>query len=59
MSILIDPTNVSAYYEGYPKDFNRYAVFQLVQNNPTELAAYEAWVAARSTQFAGNNPPLA
>jgi hypothetical protein len=56
MSIIIDPNNVSAYYDTYPEDFNRYAVFQLVQNNPTELAAYEAWVAARSAA-AINTPP--
>ena len=49
VSIIIDPNNVPAYYEGDAKDFNRYAVFQLVQNNSAELAAYEAWVAARST----------
>jgi hypothetical protein len=56
MSTIIDPTNVPAYHEGYPKDFNRYAVFQLVQNNPTELAAYEAWL-VQQTAASINTPP--
>jgi hypothetical protein len=41
-------------YQNNP-DYNRYSVWASLQNNPTELAAYEAWIAEQSAA-AINNP---
>ena len=50
MSILLDPNNISEYYRNVP-NYNLYLVQKAIaeSSDPTgELAAYKAWVAARS-----------
>jgi hypothetical protein len=54
MSIILTPDNVVEYYTTV-KDYNVYAVIQIVQNDPVALAAYEAFLVAR-TAAAISNP---
>jgi hypothetical protein len=55
MSEIITEANVVDYYTN-TKDYNRYAVMQVIQNDSIALAAYNAWLVAR-IDAAVSNPP--
>jgi hypothetical protein len=48
MSQPINPANLAATYTTEP-DYNLYAVEDLALLDPTQQAAYQAWVLARTT----------
>ena len=58
MSEVFNPqsaASIASYYEAFPKDFNRFATYDALAALPdggVALAAYEAWVAARSASAA-------